>query len=55
MKVFYNIILVDGTVDPLVRIKNIQFSSCTHLQKSNQHENSKTSKVIHHKRLDQSH
>jgi hypothetical protein len=51
----YNIILVDGTVGPLVRIKNIKCSSCTQLQKSNQHGNSKTSKVIHHKRSDRSH
>jgi hypothetical protein len=53
MVVYYNIILVDDTVGPLVgRIKNSQCSSCTQLQKSNQNQNPATSKMIHHKRSD---
>ncbi len=52
MTVVYHLILVDDTVGPLVRIKNIQCSSCTQLQKSNQTKKSPNSKVIHHKRLD---
>jgi hypothetical protein len=53
MTVVCNIILVDDTVRPLVRINNILCSSCTQLQKSNQIQNLTTSKVIHHIRSGQ--
>jgi hypothetical protein len=47
----YNIILVDDTLGPLVRINNIQYSSCTQLQKRNQTKNQST-QMVHYKRWD---
>jgi hypothetical protein len=50
----YNIDLVDDTVGPLLRINDIQCSSCTQLHISNQIQDPTTSNVIPHKRSDRS-